>query len=365
MAEHDVVIVGGGIAGTAAAYFLARRGVRDVVVLERESRLGFHSTTRAAGVIYEYEPDLAIQQLIAQGGQFFRAPPPGFAAAPVLDPTGILELLDEGDVAEAEALIPAMRTHGTAVELVTAARARELAPPLTIEGFAAAVHLPEDGRLAIDRILGGYASAGRIRLGAEVSEVIVEGDRCRGVVVGGEALRARVVVNAAGAWATALAALAGAIEIPMQPLRRTIAVVEHDVAAGRWPLVYYAAHQAYMAPEGPGVMVSPLDEDPVPPCDAQPDPAVVQTALDRLAGLAQSWSGARLHSCRAGLRTFAADRRFVIGADPHLRGFVWLAGLGGWGIETSPAYGRIVTEIITEGETAHPGAGAFAPARFA
>jgi D-arginine dehydrogenase len=119
-----------------------------------------------------------------------------------------------------------------------------------------------------------------------------------------------------------------------------------------------------MAPEGPGVLVSPLDEDPVPPCDACPDPAVVQTALDRLAGLAQSWTGARLHSSRAGLRTFTADRRFVIGHDPRVRGFVWLAGLGGWGIETSPAYGPMLTELITDGATGHPSAAAFDPRRF-
>jgi D-arginine dehydrogenase len=194
---------------------------------------------------------------------------------------------------------------------------------------------------------------------------VVEGGRCRGVVANGKVLRARVVVNAAGAWAGRLAAMAGALEIPLQPLRRTIAVVERDAPAGQWPLVFYGAHEAYMAPEGPGVLVSPLDEAPSPPCDAQTDPDMVRKAIERLEGLAASWSGARLHSARAGLRTFASDRRFVIGADPVLPGFVWLAGLGGWGIETSPAYGPMVTEIITEGSSAHPGAAAFDPARFA
>jgi len=132
------------------------------------------------------------------------------------------------------------------------------------------------------------------------------------------------------------------------------------------PLLSYDARGVYLATEGRGLIASPMDEDPVPPCDATADPAQIELALERLGRLAAPLVPRGIIAARAGLRTFAPDRRPVIGEDPARPGFFWLAGQGGTGIETSPAVGRLAAELITRGAPGDPDlATALSPGRFA
>jgi D-arginine dehydrogenase len=131
-----------------------------------------------------------------------------------------------------------------------------------------------------------------------------------------------------------------------------------------WPLVADYTHQLYFAPESRGLLASPMDEDPVEPCDAQPDELVIAQTMDRLERLAPSLLPSSLRQTWAGLRTFAPDQTFVIGEDPSVKGFFWLAGQGGSGIETSPVVGQLAAELLTAGHTDLIDAEPLTPARF-
>jgi D-arginine dehydrogenase len=246
-------------------------------------------------------------------------------------------------------------------------------PFLSERDFAGALRLPRSGRLAVTALLSGYLGAARARgaevwLNTEVQAVHTLGGRVCGIETSRGPAECRTLVCAAGPWASAIAELAGALPIQLVPLRRTLITVDPplgmDVTA--WPLVSYDSRGIYLVPEGRYLLASPMDEDPIAPCDASPVPAAVQLALDRLGRLAAPLRPPAIRAVRAGLRTFAPDRRPVVGEDPLVPGFFWLAGQGGAGIETSPAVGRLAAQLITRGEIPDPDlARALSPARFA
>jgi D-arginine dehydrogenase len=200
----------------------------------------------------------------------------------------------------------------------------------------------------------------------KVEGIAVERGRCVGVVTQAGQIRARRVVDAAGAWAGEIAKLAGAAPIPMRPLRRTAVTFAspEGVDGTDWPLVANESHELYFAPEADGFLASPMDEAPSPPCDVRPDDLGVALAMDRLEKLAPSLVPRALRRKWAGLRTFAPDQGFVVGEDPLVKGFFWLAGQGGAGIETSPAVGRIAADLVVEGRTELIDSAALGPARF-
>jgi D-arginine dehydrogenase len=369
-ATFDVIIIGGGIAGASLAYFLAERGVTDVLLLEREEQPGHHATGRSAATLAELDPVPAVQQLKALGARFLREPPPGFAAQPLLRASGVLGLLDAplwdliGEAA------PSVREAGIRVELLSRAETIERLPALA-GTFSGAVWLPDSGRIDVHELLSGYLRHARARgltqrCGMTVEGVRVEGGRCTGVRTTAGELRARWVVDAAGAWAGSLARTAGATPIALVPHRRTI--VTFDIAdqpgLADWPMVQSFAEQLYFAPESGGMLASPMDEDPVEPCDARPSELRIAEAMERLGRVAPRLVPRAIRRAWAGLRTFAPDRIPVVGEDCRLSGFFWLAGQGGSGIETSPALGAIAADLLVDGATRRFDAGALAPARF-
>jgi D-arginine dehydrogenase len=159
-------------------------------------------------------------------------------------------------------------------------------------------------------------------------------------------IRADIVVNAAGAWADEVATLAGATPLGLAPLRRTAIVFEcsRHTDTARWPATVDATEDLYFRPEAGRMLASPADETPSPPCDAQPEELDVALLIDRLQA-ATTFDIARITARRAGLRTFAADRSLIAGFDPIRPGFFWLAGQGGYGIQTAPAMGQFVAAL--------------------
>jgi D-arginine dehydrogenase len=155
-----------------------------------------------------------------------------------------------------------------------------------------------------------------------------------------------MVVLAAGAWCDELAVQAGARPLGLRPLRRTIAVCRARQGAldPAGPLVSDAAHSWYFRPEGPNALVSPADETPSPPCDARPEEGDVALGIERV-NAATTLELRSVVSAWAGLRTFAADRVPVAGEDPVLPGLFWLAGQGGYGIQTAPAMARCLAGL--------------------
>lgn len=369
--DLEVIVVGTGIAGASLAYFLAEQGCTDVLLLERERSLAYHSTGRSAATLSEFDTNPTLLALKVASAPFFRDPPPGFAENPLLRQTGVLGIFPEPAWSTVREAVPLLRDTGLRFELLTVEQVLARVPYLDPAELAGGVLVPEDGRLDVHEILSSYLRHARRRgveqrLGVEVQGVLVEGGRCRGVVTAEGELRARLVVDAAGAWAGTIARLAGASPIPLVPHRRTIVIFPppDGVRVGDWPMVASDAHQLYFAPEAGDLMLSPMDEEPMEPCDATPDDTVIAAGLERFKRLAPALVPRTLKRRWSGLRTFSPDRVHVVGEDPKLPGFFWLGGQGGCGIETSPVIGRVAADIIVRGRTDAFDAARLSPARF-
>jgi D-arginine dehydrogenase len=339
----DVLIVGAGIAGSAVAFELAGR--RDVVLLERETQPGYHSTGRSAAMLSATYGPPAVRALARASHGFLAAPPPGFAETPLLSPRGMLHLAREDQLAALDAAASA------AVQRLDRAAVCNLVPLLDPAYVAGG--LLEADAMAIDvaALHQGYLRAvrrqGRLVTGAEVTAIVRTASGWRIASTAGE-FDAGVLVDAAGAWADRLAAMAGVAPSRLVPKRRTAILIEapDGLDPSSWPMVIDLDERFYIKPEGRMLLVSPADESPTAPCDVQPEEIDVAQAAARyeeVTGRAVRRIGHRW----AGLRSFVADHLPVVGADPDAPAFVWLAGQGGAGIMTAPALAKIAAAQIT------------------
>jgi D-arginine dehydrogenase len=366
---YDVVIIGGGIAGASLAYFLSERGVTDVALLEREPHPGYHATGRSAAVLYELDAIPTLQRLKARAGPFLRNPPPGFSESPLLTQSGVMTLFRAAPWDAFRKMLPAIAQAGTRVELLEPPEVLARVPVLAADRFVAGAFLPADGHIDVHALLWAYLGHARRRgvqhrFGVEVHGFRIEHGRVGGVVTTDGEIAARWVVNAAGAWAAGVGTLADAAPIALVPHRRTIAVFDVGVDVRGWPLVNSDDDRLYFAPESGGLKLSPMDEDPMEPCDARPDDLVIAEAFERLRQLAPAVVPRSIRRKWSGLRTFAPDRIPVVGKDPRVEGFFWLAGQGGCGIETSPLLGSIAADLLVDGTTARFEAELLSPQRF-
>ncbi|MEM9492399.1 MAG: FAD-dependent oxidoreductase, partial [Myxococcota bacterium] len=360
---------GAGIAGASLAYRLAERGLA-VTVMEREARPGYHASGRSAQVFLTYSDDPFERRVVIAAAEFLRRPPAHFGT--VFTASGAVLLFDEPDWAAARDHTAALGALGRRVERLAPTELARFLPDGCADDAAGAIHLPDDGRLDVARLLAGYLDGARARgatvlCGAEVTAITRTGGACTGVSSTAGEVRAPVVVNAAGPWAGAIGALAGATSIAFEPRRRTVLslAAPPGVTVRDWPLICYESRGLYFAPEGDGLLACPMDEELVAPGDAAPDPAMIAELRRRLAAHAPAIAAGETRATRAGLRTFAPDGRLVIGEDPGLRGFFWLAGQGGWGIESSPVISLIAADLLTGATPTWPEAAALSPARYA
>ncbi len=370
--RFDVVIIGGGIAGASLAYFLSQRGVTDVLLVEQEAQPGFHATGRSAASVVEWDPVPALQELKVQGAAFLRHPPADFSEHSLINASGILVTFQEPLWSAARAAAAVLAERGTAVELLDRSACVARIPVLSPEYVDGGVHLSEDGRIDVHELLWSYLRHAmrrgvQCRWGVTVAGIRVDDGRCRAVATSVGEFTATWIVNAAGAWAARVGALADAIPVPLTPHRRTIVTfaAPDDVDVRDWPLVHSESQRLYFAPESGGLLACPMDEEPMEPCNAQPNEVVVAQAMARLQRVAPRLVPQTLRRSWAGLRTFVPDRVLVVGEDPRARGFFWLAGQGGCGIETSGAVGQIAADLLIEGRTDRFDAEILSPARFA
>lgn len=347
----DAIVIGAGISGAAAAYELAER--RKVLLLERESRPGYHSTGRSAALYTPNYGNATVCALVRASRPFFDRPPAGFADHPLLRPRGALTYAGPEDAGKLDALL---RLSGPGHEIVEIPprRALELAPVLKPEAVARALFEPAVADMEVAAIHQGFLKGFRARGGvlatdSEAIRIDRQGGGWR-VAAGGEAHTAPILVNAAGAWADAVAALAGLPGVGLVPKRRTAIIVEPEGYDPRpWPAIDDAGNDHYLKPDGARLMASPGDATPSPPCDAQPeelDVAMLVDWVERATVLAVK----RIASRWAGLRSFVADESPVLGEDAAAPGFWWLAGQGGYGIMLSAPLGRSLASLVEEGE---------------
>ena len=356
----DIIIIGAGVAGLGAAAFLS--GEARVVVLEAEAQPCFHSSGRSAAIyIKSYGPPGVRAATIASEA-FFNDPPEGFADAPILGPRGLLYVDYKGGALDALiAEVPGMVA-------IPPEEAVARVPILKREGIVAASYEDDAQDIDVDLLTGGFRRMARVGgaeivTNARVSSLAREGGVWR-IEAGGEAWEAPVVVNAAGAWASQVAAMAGASAIHIQPKRRSAAILPgpDGVDVNGWPLVADAGEEWYLVPKAGKMMVSPADADPVEAQDIQPDDMVLAMGVDRFEGRVD-FQVRRVEHPWAGLRSFSPDGEPVAGSDPAAEGFFWLAGQGGYGIQTAPALCRMAADLILKKDTAINPA-PFDPARF-
>ncbi|HEX8224441.1 MAG TPA: FAD-dependent oxidoreductase [Allosphingosinicella sp.] len=353
--DADFLIVGGGIAGLSAASRLVRHG--SVVVLEAEDALGYHSSGRSVSFSHFGNGNAAVRGLTAWSQPFFERPPEGFSPSPLARTFQSLYFAFEEALPALAELEADMARFTDRIRTVDPAAMAALCPALrTGAGGAVAGLLDPTGlKLDADALLQGYARAvrgggGELLNGRRIASIERQGEGWRVRSEDGGQWTAPVLIDAAGAWADRIAALAGVAPLGLQPMRRTIIVVDPpagtDVA--RWPFAHSVAGDFYMLPEAGQLLASPVDEVADDPCDAAPDDYDVALAADRLehythvpvARIAHRW---------AGLRSFVADRIPTAGFDPDSPGFFWLAGQGGYGLQTAPAMAAAVEALATGG----------------
>lgn len=345
----DIAVIGAGIAGASVAAELAPHA--RVILLEQESRPGHHTTGRSAAVYSPIYGPPPIRALTRASLGFFMRPPAGFADHPLLSPIDAC-FVARDDQMDRLAAMEAELSDAASVRRVSAEDLRRRLPLLR-DGYAAGA-LWDAGTSEIDvaalhqgYLRGFKALGGEVRLGARVTALDRSGDGWRLRTAGGDVIVAKVV-NAAGAWAEDLGRMAGAEPIGLTPKRRTALIVEapEHCATSALPLVIDVEEQFYLKPDAGKLLISPANEDPEPPCDVQPHEMDIAHCVDRIER-AFDISVRRIHSRWAGLRSFVADKAPVAGFSNCAEGFYWLAGQGGYGIQSAPALAMLAAAEVS------------------
>ncbi len=351
--QADFVVIGAGIAGASVAAELVGGGQARVVLLEMESRPGYHTTGRSAAIFAPTYGPPPIRALTRASAAFFREPPQGFADHPLLSRRAILMLARADQTGQLDALIDEVSANAEVTRL--SAEALLAAHPLLRPGYAVAGMLDRGGYdIDVDALLQGFlrrfrSAGGRLIGDARVTQLGQTADGWR-VQSDGGVFEAPVVINAAGAWAGELGQLAGAGDIGLVPRRRTAVIVDapEGIETAGLPLSVDVDEKFYLKPESGRLLISPADETPSPPCDAQPEEIDIAIAVDRVTR-AFDLSVRRIGNKWAGLRSFVADKVPVVGFSNRAAGFFWLAGQGGYGIQTAPALARLAAAMARRG----------------
>jgi D-arginine dehydrogenase len=343
----DFLIIGGGIAGLSVGARLARHG--KVVLIEAEDAVGYHSSGRSVTFSHFGIGGGTVRALTAYSRAFFQSPPDGFDPLAKVQPA--LFIANQAMVPALDELERITRAHSDAVERLDEQGAAHYCPALrwAPDAVVAAFVHREGLKLDPHALLQGHvrairAAGGEVVTGARAVSI---DPRWRVQTESGETYEAPVLVNAAGAWADRVAQMAGVRPLGLTPLRRTIIVFDPpaEMEVRDWPFVKTAVDYMYMMPDSGRLLASPVDENPDDPCDAQPDELDMAVAAHRVSEFT-TMEVRRITHRWAGLRTFAADRVPVAGYAPDADGFFWLAGQGGYGLQTAPAMAEIAEALL-------------------
>jgi glycine/D-amino acid oxidase-like deaminating enzyme len=333
----DFLVIGGGIAGVSAAARLSDLGT--VTVLEAEDALAYHASGRSAALFEENYGKPSTVALNTASKAFH-------AEADVLSPRGLMLVSGPDEAARFAADQTAMK-----LTPITVDEALGMVPILDRGVIDRAAFDPHAWDIDTDRLVQTFARTARGN-GAEIvtkAEVTALTRIAGGwsVTTKTEIYAARTIVNAAGAWADRIAVMAGIAPLELRPLRRSMARIPapggHDVSS--WPMLFGPGEDWYAKPDAGALIVSPAEEDLVEPHDAYADDMVLAEGLARFEAYVTE-PVTRLLSSWAGLRTFAPDRSLVLGPDPAERSFVWCAGQGGYGMQSSPAASQLLADLV-------------------
>ena len=365
--HFDAVVIGAGIAGATVAAHLAPH--HRVALVEAEDAAGYHTTGRSAALWVQNYGPADVRTLTGLSRAFFEAPPPGFADSPVLAHRPVLLLATEAQRGELHRVL----SEGTGLREASLAEATTLVPALR-PGYAAAAAIEDDAfDMDVATLHAGFlkqvrVAGGVLALRSRTGRITRDRGAWQVDVTGGARFTAPVVVNAAGAWGDEVAQQAGVAPLGLVPKRRTGCIIDPAPwAVARWPMVCDVGESWYVRPEArTKLMVSPADQTPMHAHDVQPDELDVAIAMDRMQQ-ALDIAVRRVERSWAGLRTFAPDGSLAFGWDGAADGFFWCVGQGGYGIQTAPAAGRLVADMIGGRDPGPAGAviAAIDPRRFA
>lgn len=338
----DFAIVGAGIAGATLAARLAAHA--SVLLLEREPHPGYHSTGRSAAMFMEsYGPP--------QARALTRASRAAYAPA-VLTPRGVLYVAWRGQQALLDAQLAALQATGSAVQRIDAAAALAAVPVLQPAGLIGAI--AEPGAMDIDvhalhQQALRDARAGGAMLWTDAELDLARHDGSGGwtlAVADGRSVHARVLVDAAGAWADTVAKRAGLAPLGLQPHRRSAFTFDAPGHEHRsWPSVVAIDESWYFKPDAGQLLGSPANADAVPAHDVVAEEIDIATAIARIEERT-TLTIRRPRRTWAGLRTFAPDGELVIGPDPRQPAFFWLAGQGGYGIQSAAGAALLAESLL-------------------
>ncbi len=349
MTTVDFLVIGAGIAGASVASELIRHG--SVVILEAEEHPGYHSTGRSAAMFLEFHGNATLRALVRRSRPFFESPPDGFAAQPILSDLGVLFIARSDQLDSLAQIIDENYADSTQVVRGDQSLALRKHPALRPESVAACLWNPDAMDIDVHALLHGFLrafrqSGGELRSGERV--LALGYDRNHWAATTDKATyHARVVVNAAGAWADQVGQMAGAQEIGLVPKRRSACIIpagRPDISA--WPMVGDVDEEFYFKPDGGKLLLSPSEETPMEPCDVYVDELEIARAVACLEAATNIRVTQKIGHQWAGLRSFVEDRMPVVGYDTKADGFFWLAGQGGGGIQTSPALSRLAAALV-------------------
>ncbi|MGP6425417.1 NAD(P)/FAD-dependent oxidoreductase [Pseudomonas pharyngis] len=350
MSHADFIIIGGGIAGASTGFWLSQHG--KVVVLERESHPAYHATGRSAALFTAAYGTPQVRALTQASREFFDHPPSGFCEHPLLTPRGEMTVDFTGDAAELNNQYLSAKATVPQMQLLSADEACARLPILRREKVHGAIYDPTASDIDTDALHQGYLRGirrnnGQVQTDCEVLGLSRDADGIWQVQTNGQTFSAPVVINAAGAWADKIAALAGARPLGLQPKRRAAFIFAgpEGVDIHHWPMLVSLDESFYMKPDAGMFLGSPANADPVEPHDVQPE------ELDIAMGIYQIEEATTLTIRRptrtwAGLRSFVADGDLLSGFDPQVPGLFWVAAQGGYGIQTSPAMGQASAALV-------------------
>jgi D-arginine dehydrogenase len=348
---HDVAIIGAGIAGASLAWQLTQAG-QSVLLLEAEIQPGLHSTGRSAAMFMESYGPPQVRALTRASRPFYEHPPAGFADTALVSPRGVIYAAWDGQQAALDQLHTELRASGGRIDRIDAATALQLAPVLRRDGLLGALHEPDALDIDVNALHQGFLRGARRRgaelwIEARLQQAQPGGDGWQLQLADGRAAHARVLVNAAGAWADEVARRCGVAPLGIQPKRRSAFIFDGPDGTDfrHWPTVCGVLEDWYIKPDAGQLLGSPANADPVPAHDVQPE------ELDIATGIAAIERDTTLRIRRprrtwAGLRSFAPDGELVIGFDHAAAGFFWLAGQGGYGIQSAAGASALAAGLL-------------------
>lgn len=345
----DVIVIGGGIGGVSLGYELASD--RRVTLLEREKTLAFHTTGRSAALFLETYGNSTIRALTTASREFLMNPPEHFRSE-LLAPRPLLQIAAVGRGDALEAMYADVSRLTPDAQLVSPTDAREFFPPLRPELIDCALYEPHSMEVDVHALHQGFVRGlrdrgGRVHTRAGVTQLRRIDGLWHVHTTDGSVHTAPLVVDAAGAWADVVGALAGADPIGLVPMRRSVFMVAapENLDTANLATLSDMDEKFYIKPEGAQLLCSPADETPIEPSDARPDELEIARAFDDIAE-ATTLTGRHLRSSWAGLRSFVPDRTPVVGFDRKVEGFFWCAGQGGYGIQTCAALARVGASLV-------------------